>query len=309
MANNNNPLKMDPSRTTTLRAKWIADMKARFNALAKEVVQLVDKDDAFGLTPSPVVTSLLTNERKQFAFETDAGKVGRFREWFQERINAGVLELEDGARPKNPWTNEYVNSAYRKGISRGYEQVHKEALSKKVEFYTNSKAEFLRDAFAAPETVSKVELLYTRAYDKLAGVTADMAGEMSRILAEGIASGRGSKEVARELRTSIQGFGKVRAARVARTEIINAHAEGQLDSYEALGVEDVGVEAEWSTAGDSRVCPQCLANEGVIYKVSEAHGLIPLHPNCRCAWVPYVESAVKLRNRWARWAPGLALAA
>lgn len=35
---------------------------------------------------------------------------------------------------------------------------------------------------------------------------------------------------------------------------IRAHAEGQLDALEQMGVEEVGVMVEWSTAGDDRVC-------------------------------------------------------
>jgi SPP1 gp7 family putative phage head morphogenesis protein len=67
---------------------------------------------------------------------------------------------------------------------------------------------------------------------------------------------------------------------------IHAHAEGQLDSFEDLGVRELGITAEWSTAGDERVCPRCSALEGHIYTVEEARGMIPQHPGCRCSWIP-----------------------
>lgn len=67
---------------------------------------------------------------------------------------------------------------------------------------------------------------------------------------------------------------------------IAAHAEGQLLALEEMGVEEVGVAIEWSTAGDDRVCPLCSEMEGVVLKLEEAHGKIPLHPQCRCAWLP-----------------------
>ena len=44
--------------------------------------------------------------------------------------------------------------------------------------------------------------------------------------------------------------------------------------------------AEWSTAGDDRVCPLCGPLEGSVMTVKEARGLLPRHPNCRCAWIP-----------------------
>jgi len=68
--------------------------------------------------------------------------------------------------------------------------------------------------------------------------------------------------------------------------LIVAHAEGQLDSFEDLNVEEVGVMAEWSTVGDDRVCELCEDLEGAIMTIDEARGLIPRHPNCRCAWIP-----------------------
>ena len=43
---------------------------------------------------------------------------------------------------------------------------------------------------------------------------------------------------------------------------------------------------EWSTAGDDRVCEACLPMEGVVLKLSEAHNMIPRHPNCRCSFIP-----------------------
>jgi SPP1 gp7 family putative phage head morphogenesis protein len=73
---------------------------------------------------------------------------------------------------------------------------------------------------------------------------------------------------------------------VARTEIVRAHAEGQLTAMEDMGVTDLGVAVEWDTAHDDRVCPKCADLQGIVVKTSEAHGLIPRHPNCRCSWIP-----------------------
>lgn len=67
---------------------------------------------------------------------------------------------------------------------------------------------------------------------------------------------------------------------------IRAHAEGQLDSFKTLGVEEVGVAVEWATANDDKVCPKCQSLEGIVLKIDEARGLLPRHPNCRCAFLP-----------------------
>ena len=46
------------------------------------------------------------------------------------------------------------------------------------------------------------------------------------------------------------------------------------------------VAVEWSTTGDERVCPKCKPLGGMVLKIKEAKGMLPRHPNCRCAWIP-----------------------
>lgn len=43
---------------------------------------------------------------------------------------------------------------------------------------------------------------------------------------------------------------------------------------------------EFVTAGDDDVCPVCEDLEGRVFTYTEAIGLIPVHPYCRCAVVP-----------------------
>lgn len=52
------------------------------------------------------------------------------------------------------------------------------------------------------------------------------------------------------------------------------------------GAYNVHVRAEFSTAGDDRVCSVCAGLEGEIYTLDEAADLIPVHPNCRCITLP-----------------------
>jgi len=133
--------------------------------------------------------------------------------------------------------------------------------------------------------MSKVRLLGTRSWQGLKGITDAMGLDLNRILAEGMVDGRGAVQIAKDMMKQV-GFSRSRAMTFARTEIINAHAEGQLDAFGKLGIEELGVMAEWSTAGDDRVCERCFGMEGQTFDIKEARGLIPLHPNCRCSWIP-----------------------
>ena len=60
------------------------------------------------------------------------------------------------------------------------------------------------------------------------------------------------------------------------------------DAYEEAGIKGVKAKVEWVTAGDDRVCEECAGLEAEVFTLDQARGLIPLHPNCRCAWIPVV---------------------
>jgi SPP1 gp7 family putative phage head morphogenesis protein len=229
-----------------------------------------------------------------FVFETDDKKLKRFRRWFQQQVDAGILEANPmSGEPKGmkPWMHKYVDSAYRKGLVRAYLSTHAPDLAKKMPYSEGSKEEFLRSSFGRPERVSKLQMLYTRTYEDLKGVTATMSTQMSRTLADGMAHGMGPMTIARNMTRTVDGLTRQRARVIARTETIAAHATGQLDGLADLGVKRVEAEVEWSTAGDDGVCPKCAKLEGKIFTIKEAEGKIPLHPNCRCSWLPVVRSA------------------
>ena len=304
-------MKIDPSRTTMLRRQFERDIAARFFRLRAAVNELVKDLDVFGLveakpvtfnavepsnntapvpharpqTPGRTTSSTITAniDRQAWRFRTDDEKLTAFNRWFAGQVKDGVLSVDAANKP---WTSKYVESAYRKGVLRGYFDAKPKVMGRTPDFYEGSQEQFLSTAFGRPERVSKVRLLGTRTYEELKGISGAMSQQMSRILAGGIANGRGAADIARDLSKSITSITRTRARVLARTEIIHAHAEGQLDSFEDLGIDEVGVQAEWSTAEDEKVCSRCEELEGVVMSVEDARELIPRHPGCRCAWVP-----------------------
>jgi len=279
-------LKRDPSRTTMLRRRFVADMTRRFKKLSKSVWTLVVTDDVFGLEIAVPLKlnrqddGLLAN-RQEWRFRNDGEKIQEFQKWLKKEVDTGILTV-DGLG--EPWTNDYVDSSYRKGWERGYNEVR--GLDNTIIGYEGTRDQFLEESFNQPETISKIQSIYTRTFSELKGVSAAMDQQMSRILADGLTAGEGPAVLARKLQKNISKITKTRAWVLARTEVIRAHAEGQLDSFDRLGIEEVDAMVEWSTAGDDRVCARCLSLGATTYTIKKAHGLIPEHPNCRCAWIP-----------------------
>ncbi len=275
--------KLDPSRTKTERMRFMAEMKRRFRALEKAVVELIVKEDAFGLEDRTTFQlgsgyqfeqgEPLIDNARQYAFLTNPQKVKQFQQWLQTQIDRGLLQVVGGVDGK-PWTASYIESAWRKGMMRAYTDVRKQDLSKTPEWYRGTKEQWLRSAFLQPEMMSKVEMLATRAFEGMKGITASMSTQMSRILADGVSNGWGPMKVARQMTQAMESLSRGRALAIARTEIIHAHAEGQLDGYKALGIEEVDAEVEFSTAGDILVCFPAWT------LVDTARGKVPIQHVC-----------------------------
>ncbi len=236
-----------------------------------------------------VANSALTlHQEREFQFRADAGKLQAFNDWLRQQMEATVLSRPAGLGGTGPWTAPYIESAYKKGIINAYLASKEGLLMTDLGIGEQTQEQFLRSAFTQGEAVGKVQLLATRAFEDLKGVTSAMSSQMNRILAQGMIDGTGPAVLAKEMSDTIDNLTDRRALLIARTETISAHAEGQLDSFEKLGVEELGVKAEFSTAADDRVCPECEELEGEVFDIDEARGIIPVHVSCRCSWIPFV---------------------
>ena len=316
-----NPLKADPTRTATLRRQFVSDMRKRFTKLKGKITQLIVKEDVFGLKPnaknplmgnqssspgSPgteaagigtgggsyaggVPASPVTNQRWRFL--TDQAKVVEFRTWLETQVQADIIGGIQARQVEEAWWKAYVEQGYRKGGARAFDDARialraAASGSEQLAFYHGTREQFLRTAFGRPASIEKVKLLTGRVYTELKGVTDSMGQQLTRTLADGFVRGESPRTIGRNINRDVTKITRTRATTIARTEVIRAHAEGQLDSLEEMGMDEVGVMVEWSTTGDAHVCKLCAPMQGVVFKVAEARGMIPRHPNCRCAHIP-----------------------
>ena len=204
---------------------------------------------------------------------------------------------------QNRWTDVYIDSAYQKGIRDARQNLIRQGLVTETTEIGRLRDGAFTETFNTPIHIERVSVLFTRTFETLKGVSADMSRDMSQILSQGLIEGKGPREVGRSLSSVIdkkykKGLSLVdsrgryipskrRAEMIARTEIIRAHHLGNIQELKSFGVDKVGVKAEWVTAGDDRVCQQCLDKElAGPYLLTEVEGMIPLHPNCRCVIIP-----------------------
>lgn len=232
--------------------------------------------------------ALVSNAPKhKFQFLSTSAQQQAFLAWLKKQVQFRIMGNTVEQIEKAWWT-QYAEAGYRQGAGRAFDDVQQKATGKAGvgDFYQGSKDEFLRSSFGRPVQVERIKILASRTYQDLVGINEAMATGISRSLLDGLVRGDNPRTIADDIEENVEGIGAYRAETIARTEIIRAHAEGQLDALEAMGVEQVGVMVEWSTAGDDRVCSLCEELEGVVLKLSEAHNKIPFHPNCRCSFLP-----------------------
>lgn len=294
----------DPSQTTVLRNAFVSQMRKRFRTLRGLINKAIIEEDVFGLKEegSMRIVVMGTPGRRAFDFPRSADKVSAFMEWLQTQIDNEILQVSNfrqvGTGVEAAWTNLYINDSYRRGVTRARHQLRQVGFDVPSLEATGG----IIASMGLPFHVDRVGLLFTRAFNDLKGITDAMAQQISRVLAQGLADGLSPSTLARHLNAVIKGGGaslgltdtlgrfipaERRAMILARTEIIRAHAEAQLQEFKNWGVEGVNVKAEWITAGDNRVCQQCANLEGSVFTIEQASGMIPLHPQCRCAWLPY----------------------
>lgn len=227
-----------------------------------------------------VQNSLVLNTR--WSDLPDDQKLEEFRKWLEAETQLDIEAIDDA------FWEEYIREGYERGAGRAFDQVNKTGLATRtstLDFLKGRKSQFLTTTLQGPESVSKLKLLVSRTFSDIKGADDQFKSSLRRVLADGLVEGRNPRDIAREVRR-VTDISKRKAETIARTEIIRAHAEGQLVALEELGVTEVGVMVEWLVTDDERLCPRCRPMAGVILKIKEARGKIPLHPNCRCTWVP-----------------------
>jgi len=270
---------VDPTRTKTLRRDYMAAAYKRFRHLKGLIRKAVVDLDVFELGQGPQSQLAELPDRGDFVFKTDAEKVDVFSNWLDGRLKEGILEPPEQFPDR--WQKQYVRRAYNSGVRQAQRKMRQAGM----DVPRLGRAEF-RNIFNQPIHKQKLQLLYTRNFKALKNITDEVDGQISRVLTNGLSQGFNPRKMARQLNNRVDKIGITRARTMARTETIYVHNEAALTRYEQMGVEEVSAKVEWLTAGDARVCPECSSLSGTKYTIEEAHGLIPLHPNCRCCWEP-----------------------
>ena len=272
----------DPTRTATLRAAYARDLRTKLLELARIVQITVGDNDALHLSDQnpPLIQQTLPATR--FEFLNAPTRIPDFLAWLRGAIDEIMLAHYDPGRTTLTATNRYIYQAMQAAIKRAdVEMVRAGLLPAAIGIDPLIPA-------AVPDSLARTaSILYSRNYELLKGIGEDVARKIGLELSSGVIKGINPLDMAKGMTDIIRTDGIYRANMIARTEVINAFAETSLDRYEQYGVTEVQPMVELSTAGDDRVCDRCLSLEARGPRsTADARGVIPVHPNCRCTWLP-----------------------
>lgn len=283
----------EPTLTKTLRKSYSAEFYNRYRNLKGILRESVATNDALRLgSPQQQIASRLASPVDDFQAEQNAEKKEAFMRWFRNAQRNGVLEpLSEGrVRRGEHWTAKYVRGSYTNGIKMSEEALKRLPEDVPVEMVSasgqTSQAGTVSPNWNMPIHQDSLELLYTRHYEALEGITSAVDKEISRVLTDGFLAGRGPRRMATTLNDRVDSIGLTRARTLARTETLRTANTAALNRYEQSDIKKVEV----LVANDDRTCNICAPKDGNVLSLKEARGDAgPIfHVNCRCSTAPYV---------------------
>lgn len=113
-----------------------------------------------------------------------------------------------------------------------------------------------------------------------------LVADIGNIVSQSLIQGMNPTQLASKLRPHLKDSisnAKYAAQRLARTESTRVATEYKQNLYKDEGF----TKGEW--LAEPTACSKCLPNDGKIFNLDEIN--IPKHANCRCSFVPSIESA------------------
>lgn len=124
-----------------------------------------------------------------------------------------------------------------------------------------------------------------------------LANNLNEVLVRGLVQGKSITEMTQELENRMY-KGLNNSHRLVRTETMHYLNESAKQAYTDAGVDEMQI---WA-AEDERTCKVCGKLHKKVFK-SNKLPILPIHPNCRCTYIPIVdtESNQKTPNKVSSW--------
>jgi HK97 family phage portal protein len=191
------------------------------------------------------------------------------------KLNAGSRELIDISEAKVAYSKiatPILMDLYKLTIQNGRELIkpkpHKDAPED------------------APVSPGALAWLKARILWAAEGITVRTAKLLNNIIEDGYREGWDIPTMARFIRDNVFGDSAAlaRSTMIARTETLSASAQGAIEGYKEADIQQAEVLASF----DERTCDDCDSLSGEVFNLDDCVGVLPVHTDCRCCWIPVV---------------------
>lgn len=278
--------------TSLIRSAFLKELRKRLRRIREAIRDLFFKrnflgDQELGLlrVPRKQRVVVLQSAVWNYVFEESEDELSQFESYLRTVFDKELFE--------GNWIDRYIERAYADTLERKSRHLD-QMLARHRELAKHLPSPDIAVNLLAPQRPEKVARLARRSYESLKGFEGDAVNRLKLILLDGLAHGERSTEIVPRMLEEFDFLTERRAEVIARTEIIRAHAEGALDLYSSYSESlKVRVIVEFSATEDNRVCPKCASLEGLTFTLQDARDLIPVHPNCRCTFIPDEDSLIE----------------
>ncbi len=284
----------DPTRTLNLRRQYMAEFKRRWNKAKKAIKQTIIDNDALGLIPVDLRFRNQEDTRPADEFTgSDAAKIAAFAIWLRSLMDTAVLGAKrtGDAVEFDGWQDNYIRQGYFRGIRHANDDARNAGMDVTMPPFDEQGTSILMDKVH----LAALAVLFAKYNNDLNGITDEFVKQTMRIVTEALQQDTRPADLYALIEDRLNAIGMTRSDTLVQVSIVEAVNDAILNRLGQLGILFVGIDAElayWETVGDNRVCPLCIAGSQQdngfgpgIYLISDARGLLPRHPRCRCRFV------------------------
>ncbi len=272
----------DPTRTLTLRNKTISEINRRYSELKGLINVSIVKNRVFHTNAEPLPPNA-------FSGLNPGQSLAAWNNWLFQTVNEVILDVPRltplTLTPsfqflQSQWLITPILEGYRRGVV-----TENKALKRLVPSFGTT-------TVAAPRHLVASQIIASRDYTALKGITQTMSDQMTQVLTQGIIEGDGAAELARKINNRVDKIGVTRSRLLARTEIVFANNLAGINEdviFEEITGETI-VE-RWLTSGLENVRDSHILRNNRLYTKERALELIG-EPNCVCDLVAVLKSEV-----------------
>lgn len=278
----------DPAGTSRLRKRAINDSKARVKKAGNEsirlIVNLLEQYQTGTIQVNEVQRSeelkqVFIVNRTKYLYEVDANLMANVNTTLRDIVYRWLLGGQQGLWSAQWYMNTYLNSAWQSGAGDSLQSLQNLSSTALVgqEMSVAVRALDLVSVLSQPAYQRPIQLLSSRVFNDMLGLSDAMVKDMQRILSTSIADGISARDAAKRLRERLWPNDKgylYRAERIARTEINGAYAQSYLEFNESMG-RDVYADSPFKpmimhlSALTATTRPHHAARHGKVYTADE----------------------------------------